>query len=230
MEIIMIQYDILLSIRKEIRLKNTVVYRLDESSPDFSIIKKCADVIKSGGVVAFPTETVYGVGANAFNSRAVREIYYAKERPASKPLLCHINSLAQAEKIAFLSKDAVKLINAFTPGPLTVIVKKRECVPDIVTADGDTVGLRFPSNKVFTLLSAEADCPIAATSANISGKISAKNGDEVISELFGRVDVIMDAGKTEFGLESTIVSLVGEPKILRQGAVARSEIERLIRL
>lgn len=211
-------------------MKNTVVYRLDEENPDIDIIKLCAEKIKQGGVVAFPTETVYGVGANAFDEKAVEEIFYAKERPLQKPLLCHINSLTQAEEIAFLTEDARRLIAAFTPGPLTVIVRKKECVPSIVTAGGDTVGLRFPSNKIFELLSLMSGCPIAATSANMSGNISAKNGDEVITELFGRVDIIIDAGRTEYGLESTIISLVDEPKIIRQGAVGRDELERMIKL
>lgn len=211
-------------------MKNTVIYKVIESNPDIGIIKKCAELIKNGGVAAFPTETVYGVGANAFDEKAVAEIYYAKERPAQKPLSCHIASLKMAEEIAYLTDEARKLIEAFTPGPLTVIVKKKPCVPDIVTAGNDTVGLRFPSNNIFVLLAKEAGCPIAATSANISGRISAKDGKEVVEELYGRVDMILDAGRTEYGLESTIVSLVGEPKILRQGAIPQSEIAKYIRL
>jgi len=211
-------------------VKNTVIYKVIESNPDIGIIKKCAELIKNGGVAAFPTETVYGVGANAFDEKAVAEIYYAKERPAQKPLSCHIASLKIAEEIAYLTDEARKLIEAFTPGPLTVIVKKKPCVPDIVTAGNDTVGLRFPSNNIFVLLAKEAGCPIAATSANISGRISAKDGKEVVEELYGRVDMILDAGRTEYGLESTIVSFVGEPKILRQGAIPQSEIAKYIRL
>lgn len=211
-------------------MKNTVIYKIDEYNPDTNIIKICAEAIQNGGVVCFPTETVYGVGANAFNEKAVEDIYYAKERPKQKALLCHIASMKQAEEIAVLTEEARKLISAFTPGPLTVIIKKKDCIPDIVTAGGDTVGLRFPSNRVFQLLSEYAGCPIAATSANMSGNISAKNGEEVIRELFGRVDIILDAGQTEYGLESTIISLIGEPKILRQGAVSREEIEKVIKI
>lgn len=211
-------------------MKKTVIYKLDEQNPDMSIIKLCAKKIKNGGVVCFPTETVYGVGANALDEKAVADIYYAKERPSQKPLLCHIYSLEQAEKISLLTKEAKLLIKNFTPGPLTVIVKKKECVPYIVTAGSDTVGLRFPSNNIFGLLAREAGCPIAATSANMSGNISAKDGEEVIKELFGRVDIIIDAGRTEYGLESTIISLVDEPKILRQGAVDRCDIEKVIKI
>ncbi|HAN21828.1 MAG TPA: threonylcarbamoyl-AMP synthase [Clostridiales bacterium] len=211
-------------------MKNTVVYKLDEKNPDINIIKICAKKIKDGGVVCFPTETVYGVGANAFDKKAVADIYYAKERPMQKPLLCHVYSLEQAMEIAYLTDEAKLLISKFTPGPLTVIVKKKEGIPDIVTASGDTVGLRFPSNAIFSLSAREAGCPIAATSANLSGNISAKNGEEVIKELFGRVDIIIDAGNTEYGLESTIISLLGEPKILRQGAVSRECIERVIKV
>lgn len=236
--------------------KKTTIYKIDEKTideknaksgggidvklPDNSIIqqinsigniiKQCADIIKSGGVVVFPTETVYGVGADAFNDKAVKDIYFAKKRPPKKPLLCHCGSIRQAEQIAYLNDDARRLIEAFTPGPLSVIVKKKSSISDTVTSNGDTVGLRFPSNKIFLRLSEYAGCPIAATSANISGNISAKNGDEVIKELFGRVDAIIDAGDTEYGLESTIVSLVGKAKIIRQGAVGRKEIEEVISL
>lgn len=210
--------------------KSTVIYKLNEQQYQNTqkIIENCAEIIKSGGLIAFPTETVYGVGANAFNTKAVKEIYNAKNRPLDKPLLCHIYSLEQAEEISYLTEEAKKLIAAFTPGPLTVIVKKKSIVPDIVTAGGDTVGLRFPSNHIFKLLSCEAGCPIAATSANISGNDSAKNGADVIKELFGRVDVIIDSGHTEYGLESTIISLVGKPKILRQGAISRKKISKFI--
>lgn len=209
-------------------MKNTVVYQLNETNPDMNIISLCAKAIQNGKVVCFPTETVYGVGANAFNEKAVEEIYYAKERPKQKALLCHLISLEQAEEISCLTEDAKKLITTFTPGPLTVIVKKKACIPDIVTAGGDTVGLRFPSNRIFNLLATAAGCPIAATSANMSGAISAKNGEEVIRELFGRVDIILDAGNTEYGLESTILSLVDKPRILRQGAVSRTELEKVV--
>ena len=211
-------------------MKNTIIYKLDGNNPDRDTLLLCAQRIKEGGVLAFPTETVYGVGADALNVRAVEDIYYAKERPKNKPLLCHVGSIEQAEEIAVLTEDAKKLIAAFTPGPLTVIVNKKQCVPDIVTAGGDTVGLRFPSNPAFLLLSEYVGCPIAATSANISGNISAKSGDEVVKELSDRVDIIIDTGYTEYGLESTIISLVGEPRVLRQGAVERSEIEKVIKL
>ncbi len=211
-------------------MKDTVVYRIDKENPDMKIINECSKAIREGRVVCFPTETVYGVGTNAFDVKAVSDIFYAKKRPYNKPLLCHISSLRQAEEISYLTEDARKLINAFTPGPLTVIVRKKDCIPDIITAGGDMVGLRFPSNRVFILLAKAAGCPIAATSANISGSISAKCGEQVIEELFGRVDIIVDAGNTEYGIESTIVSLADKPKIIRQGAVSAEEIDKVLML
>ncbi|MEG1742949.1 MAG: L-threonylcarbamoyladenylate synthase, partial [Clostridia bacterium] len=125
---------------------NTKIFKITESSPDIAVLTECAQIIKNGGLVAFPTETVYGLGANALLDEACKKIFVAKNRPQEKALLCHVYDLEMAETIAVLNDKAKKLIAAFTPGPLTVIVPKKDCIGNVVSAGMDTVGLRFPSN------------------------------------------------------------------------------------
>ena len=156
-------------------------------------------------------------------------MYTTKCRPREKALLCHLYSLEQADEIGFLDDAAKSLIKAFTPGPLTVIVKKRDCIGDNVTAGMDTVGLRFPSNNVFLALAKKCGFPIAATSANISGESSPAEAKSAIRSLGDRVDVVLDSGVTPIGVPSTIISLAGEkPVILRRGAVTEEMIKEVI--
>ena len=206
---------------------NTLYFRLDENHPDMDAIKKCADIIKGGGIVIFPTETVYGIGTNALDDSALLKLYKAKQRPLSKPFLCHINGLSQAKELAVIDDTAETFIKKYTPGPLTLVLKKKPCVSDVLTSNGDTVGLRFPSNNIFIELSKICSCPIAATSANISGFESAKNSED-LKALTEMADAVIDAGKCRYSLESTILSLAGEPKILRQGSFPRKLIEEEI--
>ncbi len=209
----------------------TKVITTSRDNPDISLIEECGIALREGKIVAFPTETVYGIGVNALDSQAVLALYQAKLRPMDKPLLCHVSSMAMAEELAVLTNEARLLISRFIPGPLTLVLKKRKALPDIVTAGGDTIGLRFPSDSIFLELSRVAGIPIAATSANISGGISPKNGAEVVQELSGRADYIINAGNTQFGTESTILSLAGDtPIILRHGAVTKQEIWRALGL
>ena len=204
-----------------------MIYKTSDKNPDPGIINACAEVIKSGGIAVFPTETVYGIGVNALNESAVRRLYELKKRPADKPLLMHIHGREAAEKLGFLGCRARKLINLYTPGPLTLVVKKRACVPACAVSGGDTVGLRFPSNGIFIALAKAAGVPIAATSANFSGcKSAASAGD--LRELALLADFVIDGGECEYSFESTIVSLVGKPRILRQGAFPREKIEEAI--
>ncbi len=203
---------------------NTRIYNVNEDFPDIKPLRECAHIIKTGGLVAFPTETVYGLGANALSDSSCEKIYIAKSRPQDKALLCHIVGLDMAEEIGFLTDDARRLIKKFTPGPLTVIVKKKNCIGSVVSAGMDTVGLRFPANNIAKELIRLSGVPIAATSANISSFPSPKSGAETIENLNGRTDAIIDGGITSVGVESTIISLVGEPKILRQGAISENEI------
>lgn len=191
-------------------------------------IQTAAETLKQGGLVIFPTETVYGIGCDALNEDAVSHLYAAKKRPADKPLLLHLYSLEQAKQASYLDEKALSLLSAFTPGPFSLIVKKKPVVPSVVTSGGDTVGLRFPSDPVFLELAERFGGILAATSANLSGFSSAKDG-EAAAELAEIADVILENGECKFSLESTILSLAGEkPRILRQGALARADIEREI--
>ena len=204
-------------------------FRMTEASPDEKGISCCAEILKNGGIAVFPTETVYGVGADIFNTSAVEKLYTAKCRPREKALLCHLYCLEQAEEIGYLDETARTLIKAFTPGPLTVIVKKKSVVSDTVTSGMDTVGLRFPSNPVFYSLASKCGVPIAGTSANISGEASPAEAESAMKALGDRVDAIIDSGITSVGTPSTIISLVGnKPQILRAGAVTEEMIKEVI--
>ncbi|MBR0230635.1 MAG: threonylcarbamoyl-AMP synthase [Clostridia bacterium] len=204
-----------------------MICKTDDKNPNKEIILACAEVIKNGGIAIFPTETVYGIGVNAFDESAVRRLYALKKRPADKPLLMHIRGREAAEQLGYLGCRARKLIELYTPGPLTLVVKKRPRVPACAVSGGETVGLRFPSNGIFTELAKAAGVPIAATSANFSGFESAKNASELAS-LASLADFVIDGGECEYSFESTILSLVGRPRILRQGAFPRERIEEVI--
>ena len=195
-----------------------------ENDPNQSAINDIADIIKQGGLAVFPTETVYGIGVDAFNESAIRMLYEKKQRPYDKPLLMHINGIEMAERVAILDDRARELIRRFTPGPLTLVVRKRESVPAVAVSNGETVGLRFPSNKNFIEISKAFGGPIAATSANLSGEKSATD-IKTLDSVRDIADIILDGGECELGLESTIVSLVGEvPKILRLGSFPKEKL------
>ena len=204
-----------------------MIYKTSDQNPNNEIINACAEVIKSGGIAVFPTETVYGIGVNAYDESAVRRLYALKKRPADKPLLMHICGISSAEKLGYLGCRARKLINLYTPGPLTLVVKKRPSVPACAVSGGDTVGLRFPSNGIFIALAKAAGVPIAATSANFSGCKSASDANE-LRDIAKLADYVIDGGECEYAFESTIVSLVGKPRILRQGAFPREKIEEVL--
>ncbi len=204
------------------------IFRLKEGADRSLAINTAAELLQSGKLVVFPTETVYGIGCNALDRQAILALYAAKKRPPEKPLLLHLYSMQQAEQAAVLDDRARILLSAFTPGPLSVILPKRSCVPSELTAGGETVGLRFPGNALFLELARAAGAPIAATSANLSGFTSAKDG-EAAASLAGVADLILDDGPCEYAMESTIVSLLAaRPKILRQGALSRKQLEGVI--
>lgn len=204
------------------------VLRVNESNNDKSYVAEAVNALKAGKLVVFPTETVYGIGADAFNSCAVDKLFKEKQRPLDKPLLMHVSSVEMADSIAVIDNRAKELIKRFTPGPLTLVVKRKPCLPSVAVSGGDTVGLRFPSNKVFLDVSSAFGAPIAATSANISGCESAKNSAD-LSPVLNIADLVIDSGMCEYGLESTIVSLVAErPKILRQGSFPRELVEEVL--
>lgn len=186
---------------------------------------RAANLIKRGEIVAFPTETVYGLGADAFNVDACKKIYSAKQRPADKPLTLHVATFEMIEQIAEISSAAEKLIEKFLPGPLTLILPKKNIVPDFVTCNSKSVGVRFPKNSVAQDFIKIAGVPIAAPSANISGKNPPTTAQEVFENLSGKVEIILDGGKCNVGISSTIADISsGELKILRQGIISAAQI------
>ncbi len=188
-----------------------------------------AEKIKKGELVAFPTETVYGLGADGLNVEACRKIFVAKGRPNDKPLSLHVASLEMVERVAKISARAEKLFEMFCPGALTIILPKNKIVPDFVTSNFQNVGIRFPANDVALKLIKLSGCPIAAPSANLSGKVPPKTAQEVFSNLSGRVEIILDGGQCQFGISSTVIDLTAEPKILRHGAIPAEKIWEVLK-
>lgn len=184
---------------------------------------RAGEMIRAGELVAFSTETVYGLGADGLNLSAREKIYLAKGRPSEKPLTLHVASLEQVERVAKISAAAEKLFEKFCPGPLTIILPKAENLPEFVAKK--TVGIRFPDNEVALKLIKISDCPIAASSANISGQTPPKNAQEVLKNLGGKIPLILDGGECKFGVSSTIIDLSeDEPKFLRVGAISPEKI------
>jgi L-threonylcarbamoyladenylate synthase len=192
-------------------------------------LDRAAALLRSGGVVAFPTETVYGLGANAFDARAVARIFEIKGRPAFDPLIVHVSDETMLERVAQeIPATARTLIRAFWPGPLTLVLNKRAEVPDLVTAGLPTVAVRMPAHPIARALIERAATPIAAPSANPFGYLSPTQAAHVERMLHGRIDCIIDGGPTEHGVESTIVMLEPRPTLLRHGAIAVEAIEASI--
>lgn len=192
-------------------------------------LDKAADIIKNGGTVVFPTETVYGLGANALFSDAVKKIFTAKGRPSDNPLIVHIDN---TDKIGDLTEDfnenARKLAAAFMPGPITLVMKKKDIIPSSVSAGLETVGIRCPENEIARKFIEKCGCPVAAPSANISGSVSATVFSDVAEELKGRVDAMIEGGDCLFGIESTVVDVSGKsPVILRPGSVTFEMIKEV---
>lgn len=188
-----------------------------------------ADYIREGRLVAFPTETVYGLGANALNPLAVAKIFELKERPSFDPLIVHIASVDDLDKLT-VSKDSrvLQLAEKFWPGPLTIVLPKSDIVPDIVTSGLDTVGIRMPNNPIALELIRKAGCPIAAPSANKFGRVSPTTAQHVKKQL-PNVDYILDGGKTQVGIESTIITLNEKGfEILRHGVITREDLESVV--
>jgi L-threonylcarbamoyladenylate synthase len=193
-------------------------------------LTKAAELLRAGKLVAFPTETVYGLGANALNPEAVRRIFEAKGRPISSPLIVHVDSIAMARELASEWPAAAgALAQRFWPGPLTIIVPKKPHVPDIVTAGLPSVGLRMPSHPLALELLREAGIPLAAPSANRFTQLSPTTAAHVREGLGDEVDMILDGGPCTVGIESTVISLAGaHPRILRPGMISQTDIEGVI--
>ena len=207
----------------------TEFIKIDPENIDMDAMRRAGEIIAGGGLVAFPTETVYGLGASAVDSGATEKIYAAKGRPSDNPLIVHVCSFEQIEELAESIPDyAKKLMQSFMPGPLTLILKKKPCIPDEVTANMDTVGIRFPSNAVAAALIKCSGVPIAAPSANISGKPSPTTSRDVMEDMNGKIECIIDGGSCSVGVESTILDASGErPILLRPGGITVEMIKEI---
>jgi len=192
-------------------------------------VAEAAALVRAGELVAFPTETVYGLGGNALDADASRKIYAVKGRPSDNPLIVHLTKIEDAEKIAYVTPDARRLYDAFCPGPLTMILKKKAVVPDATTGGRQTVAIRFPSHPVARELIDQAGVPIAAPSANKSKHVSPTAAAHVYEDLAGEIPMILEGGDAEVGIESTIVDLTGDtPTVLRPGAITAEEIRAVL--
>lgn len=200
---------------------------MKQLSPTSNNIKISAKELKLGNLVAFPTETVYGLGADGLNPIAVSKIFETKKRPTFNPLILHINSMQMLNRIAWLKEKKIeKLLDKFWPGPLTIILPKKEIVPDIVTAGLETVAVRMPNNKIALQLIKELGNPIAAPSANSFGKLSPTTAEHVAKQLSEKVDIILDGGSCNVGVESTIVKITKDKNyLLRPGGISVEELE-----
>ena len=189
-------------------------------------LKRAAEILRSGGTVAMPTETVYGLGANALDPSAIAKIFAAKERPSWDPLIVHISDTEMLRQVAAsIPESAAKLIDAFWPGPLTLLLPKRDVIPSAVTAGRPRVGARMPQHPVAHALIREAGVPIAAPSANRFGRTSPTTAEHVAEDLDGRIDAILDSGETNHGLESTVIDVCEDPCIVyRPGVISLEEI------
>ena len=199
----------------------TLVIRVDPDHPDPDSIARAADCLRRGGLVAFPTETVYGLGAHALDPVAVQRLFEAKGRPANDPLIVHIPSFDRIPALTrHMPADARALADRFWPGPLTLVLERSLRVPDGVTAGLETVAIRIPSHPVARALLLAADLPVAAPSANLFSRPSPTRAAHVLEDLDGRIDMVLDGGVTEVGLESTVLDLAhGTPTVLRPGAI-----------
>ncbi|MBI2620112.1 MAG: threonylcarbamoyl-AMP synthase [Ignavibacteriales bacterium] len=199
-------------------------------NPDVQIIAEAAEVLKKGGVVAFPTETVYGLGADALNSEAVQKVFAAKGRPSDNPLIVHIAVRHQLMELAEeVSEKGERLAKEFWPGPLTLVVRKTYLVPEIVTSGLDTVAIRMPDHPVALALIEEFDGGIVGPSANLTGRPSPTSANHVMEDLKGRIDMVLNGGPTDIGIESTVVDVTLDPPlILRPGGLHKESLEDIV--
>lgn len=198
---------------------------------DFEKLQESAQIIKQGGLVVFPTETVYGIGTNGLDEKAIRRLYEVKKRPFTKPISLLVSNIEMVEQIAKDITDIeYKIMQAFFPGPLTIILKKKKAISNMLTANSDTVGIRMPKGKVARKILEYANIPIATPSANISGKPSGTNIQSIMKDFENKVEYYVDTGESEIGTSSTIVRVVnGVPTILRQGSITKEQIDSILR-
>lgn len=208
----------------------TTVFSIDPVRPDGQILAAAARVLRGGGLVAFPTETVYGLGANALDASAVGQIFTAKSRPANNPLIVHlVDANAVQDVVSDWPESAARLAERFWPGPLTLVLPKRDTVPGAVTGNGSTVAVRVPAHPVAQTLLHAAALPLAAPSANRSTELSPTRAEHVLRGLDGRIDMLLDGGPTSGGIESTVLDLTAmPPRLLRPGPIGIAELEAVI--
>ena len=208
----------------------TLILKLENNSSDEEKLIQAANILRSGGTVIFPTETVYGLGADALDENAAKKIYMAKGRPSDNPLIIHISSEDQLYQVtSSVDEGSKKLMDAFWPGPLTIIFKKSSVVPDDITGGLQTVAVRMPSNNAARRLIELSGIPVAAPSANISGRPSITSSDYLVEEMDGKVDAIMIDEDSPIGLESTVIDMTRRPAvILRPGKITRTQIEKVL--
>lgn len=200
-----------------------------KDNSNYEQLKECANAIKNGELVIFPTETVYGIGANGLDETAISKIFIAKGRKTDNPLILHISNMNMVNDIATNISDVeYKLMNAFWPGPLTIILNKKECVPNIATGNLNTVGVRMPSNEIARKLIEYSNVPIAAPSANISGRPSGTTIEDIIDELGEKVAYIINGGESKIGVESTVIRVIDNKiHILRPGFITKNDLEEI---
>jgi len=211
-------------------MKKTLLLKVDSHEPEIEKVRMAADFIRKGGLVAFPTETVYGLGADALNPKAVSSLFEAKKRPFDNPPIVHVGNAKDVYKLAkTVSIKAERLMKEFWPGPLTLIFKRSEVVPDVTVAGLDTIAIRMPKHNVALVLIRESGCPIAAPSANLAGKPSPTTAKHVLDDLNGRIDVVLDAGPTRIGVESTVLDMtVDPPQVLRPGGTPYEVLKKIL--
>ena len=208
----------------------TKYFTVDQQQPDRTVLAAAAEILASGGLVAFPTETVYGLGANGLDSGAVERIFQAKGRPADNPLILHIASSDDVQDLAEpIPANAKVLMDKFWPGPLTVVLRRKPLIPDAVTGGLDTVALRLPDSLIAREIIALSGCPIAAPSANVSGRPSPTTAAAVMADLDGKIDAVVDGGACAIGLESTVVDCTTVvPTLLRPGGITLEMLEETL--
>lgn len=211
-------------------VKGTIILKAGNPQEEDGALDYAAGILKNGGVVAFPTETVYGLGANALDPQAVEKIYRAKMRPADNPLIVHVTGMEQVkELVRFIPGEAAVLAGHFWPGPLTMIFNKKNLVPDITTGGLPTVAVRVPAHPLALKLIARAGIPLAAPSANLSGRPSPTTAEHVLEDMAGRIAAILDGGPCSVGVESTVLSLLSSPPVLlRPGGVTLEKLKDVL--
>lgn len=200
----------------------TYVIKIDPKNPEKDGIESAAKALREGKLVAFPTETVYGVAANLLDAKAIDKLYKIKNRPKNKPFTVHIADIAMIEALGCsITAEALRLISRFWPGPLTVVLK---------SGGNKTLGFRIPANKVALELIKAAAVPIVAPSANLSGNEAPVSAQEVLKDLDGKIDILLDSGKTDIGVESTVIDLAQDPpRVLREGAITKAELAKFLK-